>query len=173
MSLSFYDVSVATYLQTLKGVATVLSRGRECASDGRIDLEELIRYRLRDDMAPLSFQVISVWHHSRGSIQGMEAGLFEPPPKMGDITYERAEELVAEATAFLEAKSQGEVNALSGRKVVFRVGGREIPFTTDHFLTSFSLPNFFFHAATTYDILRIQGVPLGKMDFLGPLRIDS
>ncbi len=171
MSIPFYEASVATYLQTLKGTATVLSRGRDFANEGNIDLDELIRYRLRDDMAPFSFQLISVWHHSMGCIQAMKAGIFEPPPKMSDMTYARVEGLVAEATEFLEDQAEDEINALSGREMIFRIGGRDLPFTTDRFLLSFSLPNFFFHAATTYDVLRLHGVPLGKMDFLGPLRM--
>ena len=57
--------------------------------------------------------------------------------------------------------------------MLFRMGSTEIPFTTDSFLLSFSLPNFYFHATTTYNILRLHGVPLGKMDFLGPLRISA
>ena len=55
--------------------------------------------------------------------------------------------------------------------MLFKIGGQEIPFTTDNFLMSFSLPNFYFHATTTYTILRREGVPLGKMDFLGQLHI--
>jgi hypothetical protein len=56
---------------------------------------------------------------------------------------------------------------------VFRIGGNEIPFTTTRFLLSFSLPNFYFHATTTYTVLRLHGVPLGKRDYLGQLRIGA
>jgi hypothetical protein len=63
------------------------------------------------------------------------------------------------------------VNALVGRDVAFQFGDRKLPFTAEEFLMSFSLPNFFFHATTAYDILRHKGVPLGKRDFMGRLRI--
>ena len=49
------------------------------------------------------------------------------------------------------------------------MGEMEIPFTAENFVMSFSLPNLYFHAATLYDMLRIQGVPIGKTDFLGPM----
>ena len=62
------------------------------------------------------------------------------------------------------------MNAFSGRPMVFRIGEREIPFSSDSFVLSFSLPNFFFHATTTYAILRKHGVALGKRDYLGQLR---
>ena len=55
--------------------------------------------------------------------------------------------------------------------MTFHVRDRQVPFTAESFVLSFSLPNFFFHAATAYDILRTKGVPLGKRDFLGQLRI--
>jgi hypothetical protein len=51
------------------------------------------------------------------------------------------------------------------------MGKTEIPFTCENFIQSFALPNLYFHATTAYDILRMQGAPLGKMNFLGQMRI--
>jgi hypothetical protein len=58
-----------------------------------------------------------------------------------------------------------------GRPMRFEMRALELPFTADQFLLSFSQPNYIFHAATVYDILRMRGVPLGKRDFMGRLRI--
>ena len=67
-----------------------------------------------------------------------------------------------------------EVNSWEGKEVAFRVPGKgDRVFTAEGFLLSFSLPNFHFHAATAYDILRAQGVPLGKLDFMGALRLKG
>jgi hypothetical protein len=66
-----------------------------------------------------------------------------------------------------------EVNALEGRDMAFQFRDRNIPFTAETFVLSFSLPNFYFHATTAYDILRNKGVPLGKRDFMGRLRIKA
>ena len=63
-----------------------------------------------------------------------------------------------------------DVNALEGKDVVFQIRDTKIPFTAEGFVQSFSLPNFYFHATTAYDILRSKGVPLGKRDFLGRMR---
>ena len=63
------------------------------------------------------------------------------------------------------------MESLSNQKMIFRLGEMEIPFTTDNFLASFSKPNFYFHATTTYSILRQMGVPLGKRDFLGNMKM--
>ena len=76
-------------------------------------------------------------------------------------------------TLRLSAWTPEAVNALCGRDVVFHVGERQMPFTAEGFLMSFSLPNFYFHATTAYDILRTNGVPLGKRDFMGRLKLKS
>ncbi len=122
-------------------------------------------------MLPFSFQIISVWHHSFGCINGLKARLFEPPPRMSDMTYDKLKGLVAEASQSLEAQSREEIDALADEPMIFRFGDRETPFTTTNFVLSFSLPNFYFHATTTYACLRMHGVPLGKMDYLGRLKV--
>ena len=173
MSLPFYDVSVATHLQTLGGVANVLEKGEAFAAENDIDLDELVRYRFRDDMAPFSFQVISVWHHSMGAMKAFQSGLFEPPPKMSDMTWEKTKALIPEAIEYLSSLDRDMVNELSGKDMVFRIGGRDLPFKNNDFLMSFSLPNFFFHSTTTYMVMRMQGVPLGKMDYIGQMRMNA
>lgn len=170
MNLSLYDISVGSYLQALGGVVTTMNKGQALADEGQLDLAQLVRMKLRDDMLPFSFQVISVWHHSLGCIKGLKAGLFEPPPRMQDMDYGKLKGLVSEAVEGLQAETPDSINALADKPLVFRAGGREIPFTAANFVCTFSLPNFYFHATTAYDMLRMQGVPLGKMDYVGRLR---
>lgn len=171
MSLSFYDASVASFLGTLKATGAVLDKGRAFAEEQGRSADDLVKLKLREDMLPFSFQIISVWHHSMGAIKGFHAGEFAPPPKMNDMTFDRCRALIDEAIEYLEAQSESEINALSGKPMVFKISGRELPFTCDNFLMDFSLPNFYFHATTTYTTLRIEGVPLGKMDYLGSMRM--
>lgn len=173
MSLSLYDLSVASYIQVLGGVITILDKGAQHASDSDLDLDDLVRFKLREDMLPFSFQLISVWHHSLGAIKGLKAGEFAPPPKMEDMDYAKCQALVAEASEALQAESPDDINALADKPMLFKVSGNEIPFTTTNFIMSFSLPNFYFHATTTYAMLRMHGVPLGKMDYLGALRVSG
>ena len=80
---------------------------------------------------------------------------------------------MAATAATLNDYSPEQVNALAGGEVLFSAGEFKLPFTTEGFVMSFSLPNFYFHATTTYDILRHQGVPLGKMDFLGQMQLKK
>ncbi|MEZ5501648.1 MAG: DUF1993 domain-containing protein [Halioglobus sp.] len=173
MAISLYDISVANYLQILGGVKGVLEKGVEFAAAHNVALEDIVATRLRDDMQPFKFQVISVYHHSWGAIEGIREGVFTPPPAMPQLDYAGLQGLVDTAISELQAVASAEIDAMEDRVLKFKAGKFEIPFTAANFILSFSLPNFYFHATTTYDILRMQGVPLGKMDFLGRLRVSS
>jgi hypothetical protein len=171
--LSFHKASVGSYLQVLNGVAGFLDKGASHASEAGLDLQEIVMTRLRDDMMPFHFQVVSVAHHSWGAMQGMQKGEFNPPSFELDKDYAGLQALVAEAIEGLSGLDEAEVEALADQSLVFKLGKRELPFTNENFLLSFSLPNFYFHATTTYDILRQLGVQLGKMDFLGQMKVGT
>ena len=173
MPISFHDASVGTYLQVLDGVTGVLNKGASHAAEAGLDLNEIVMTRLREDMMPLHFQVVSVAHHSWGSMQGLQKGSFSPPSFDLDKDYGGLQALVAEARDGLAALDEVEVEALGEKSMVFKLGKNELPFTNKNFLLSFSLPNFYFHATTTYDILRMLGVPLGKRDFLGQMKMGT
>jgi hypothetical protein len=171
VSISFHDASVGSYLQVLDGVAGVLDKGASHAAEAGLDPQEVVMTRLRDDMMPFHFQVVSVVHHSWGAIQGMQKGSFSPPSFELDKDYAGLQNIVTDARDGLAALDKGEVEGLGEKSVVFKLGKNELPFTNHNFLLSFSLPNFYFHATTTYDILRMLGAPLGKMHFLGQMKM--
>jgi hypothetical protein len=173
MSVSFYDASVGSYLQILDAVAGVLDKGASHAAKAGLDLQEVVMTRLREDMMPLHFQVVSVAHHSWGAIQGLQEGIFRPPSFELDKDYAGLQALITEARKGLAGLDESEVEALGAKSMVFKLSKNEMPFTNQNFLLSFSLPNFYFHATTTYDILRMLGVPLGKMHFLGQMKIGG
>lgn len=171
MQPAFYEASVSCYRQILDSTANVLKAGQDYADSNGRSLDEIVQYRLHETMLPFSFQVISIWHHSYGAIKGMRDGVFSPPPSKPDIDYVGLCGLVDEARGFMDGESPESMEALSGQNMLFKMGDMEIPFTTDNFLATFSKPNFYFHATTTYTILRAMGVPLGKMDYLGNMSI--
>ena len=172
MAISLYDLSVASYLQTLGGVIGVLEKGLAHCTANSIDPNEIVETRLIADMLPFRFQVQSVAHHSAGAIEGVKAGVFSPPSGP-DLDYSGLQKLVSDAREALSKLTPAEVNALEGRDVTFQLRDFKLPFTAEGFLMSFSLPNFYFHAATTYDILRMKGVKLGKRDYMGQMRMKG
>jgi hypothetical protein len=173
MSTSLYDLSVGCYLQTLGGIAGCLERGAKYFAEKGIDPNEIVETRLFADMLPFRFQVQSVAHHSLGTMEAIKAGTFLPPNNMPAHDYKGLQALIADTTAALKKLSPADVNAQSGKDLIFQMRDFKLPFTAENFVMSFSLPNFHFHATTTYDILRTKGVPLGKRDYLGQMRMKG
>lgn len=171
MQLTFYDVSIPCYQQMLDSTASILEKGQQHAAANDMTLEEISNYRLHESMLPFSFQIISVWHHSLGAIKGMREGLFMPPPDKPGIDYAGLRGLIGEAQDAMAAETQDSMEALSGEHMLFRFGNNEVPFTTDNFLATFSKPNVYFHTTTAYAMLRQLGVPLGKLDYLGNMKV--
>jgi len=171
MAISLYDVSVVSFLQTLGGVQRFLDKGLEHLKANGIDPASVCASRIYPNMLDFTFQVQSVAHHSADAIEGCKAGEFSPSGPSEPQDYQSLQAMVADAKARLEAETPDEINALEGREVVFKFGDMRLPFTAENFLMSFSLPNLHFHATTAYDILRSKGVPLGKADYTGRLRI--
>lgn len=171
MATSLYDLSVASYLQTLGAVSGFMDSALAHFTANNIDPNEVVETRLFPDMLPFRFQVQSVAQHSLGAIEGIKRGEFAPPASSATHDYPALQKLIADAKDALTKLTPAEVNALEGRDIFFKIRDFKLPFTAENFVLSFSLPNLYFHAATAYDILRIKGVPLGKRDFMGQMRM--
>lgn len=171
MTTTLYQLTAPNYLQILQSVSGVLAKGEEFCREKGIDTNEIVESRFINDMNPFRFQVVSVAHHSMGAMQGLEKGEFAPPAGYGERDYAGLQALVKESIAMIESLDPEVVNSYAGKTVTFKLGGNEIPFTAENFIASFSLPNFHFHATTTYTLLRMKGVPIGKRDFIGGIRM--
>jgi uncharacterized protein len=171
MAISLYDLSVPTFLQTVSAVGGFLDRSATYCAETGADPDDFVDVRLFDDMAPFSFQIECVAHHSVWALEAVKNGAFAPPPLLvGPVPFADLQAMIAQAEAALRALTPDEVNSWSGKDLDFQIGPRRLNFTPETFFLSFSLPNFHFHAVTAYNILRTQGVPLGKRDYEGRLR---
>jgi hypothetical protein len=174
MAISLYDASVLSYLQILDAAKGFLQKGRDWCESSGVDPEQMLEAKLVEDMRPLRFQVLQVVFHSAGAIEAMRCGVLTFSPERPHYDYAGLQALVAKAADDLRALDPAEINAFEGKDVAFRVPGRDDRvFTAEGFLLTFSLPNFHFHAATAYDILRMRGAPLGKLDFMGAIRLKG
>lgn len=171
MSNSLYDISVGSYLQALSGMVTVLDKGASFAADNDLNADDFVDATLHDDMLPLLFQVNCVPMHSLGALASLKSGEFTPPKSIEQRDYKGLQRMLTSSIDELKAVSADEVNSAQGKTVIFKFGEHEMPFTAENFILSFSLPNLNFHTTTAYDILRMKGVPLGKGDYLGKMRI--
>lgn len=172
MAVSLYDATVPSYEQTIAAIEGVLGKGLSFCQEQGIEPAELVSARLRDDMLPLHFQIVSVVHHSLGALRGVQEGSCTTPPQL-DLDYAGLQGLLVDARAGLAEFTPEIVNAFEGKDLEFRIGDNVMPFVAEDFLFSFSKPNFYFHATTAYDILRMKGAALGKRDFLGGIKLKA
>ena len=171
MATSFYELSVLTFLQTVRAVGGFLDRAvRHCAETGA-DPDDFVSVRLYDDMAPFHFQIEALAHHSVWGLEALKTGVFAPPALVGPMPFADLQAMIGRAETALQAFTPDEVNGWAGKHLDLQIGPRRLAFTPETFILSFSLPNFHFHAVTAYDILRTRGVPLGKRDYEGRLRV--
>ncbi len=173
MTISLYDVSVGSYLQTLDALTGVLDKGLAFCREKNIDPATVVEMRLYPDMLPFRFQVQSVVFHATATVAALESGAISPPGQRPSPDYAGLQALVAEARTALRALTREAIDAREGTTITFTTKDSTRIFTAADFVLTFSLPNFHFHATTTYDILRGIGVPLGKRDFIGQVRVKE
>jgi hypothetical protein len=173
VTFSLYAATVPSYRQILGSVSGLLDKAQAFCTENRIAPQDMLQARLAGDMQPFAYQVKSTVVHSLGAIEGVRRGVFSPDTTAPPQTFAALRARIVETLAALEAVEAAEVDSFVGRDMRFAFGDRHIDFTAENFLLSFSQPNFYFHAATTYDILRWKGVPIGKRDFLGVTRKRS
>lgn len=168
MAISLYDVSIGTYLQILNSVSRVLKKGLKHCEKNDINPDELLQTQLYPDMLALNFQIASVVHHSLGAIKGVQAGEFSGPT-LPELDYQGFQQLLQDTITELKDYSVDSITALEDNKVQFKMGGATVgkPIDATEFILRMSLPNFYFHATTAYDILRMKGVKIGKLDYIG------
>lgn len=165
-----YELSVGTSKRVLESTIGVMEKGAKFFEEQGIDPAEIVEMRLAPDMLPFSFQVNSVRHSTLGVAKGLQAGTFSPPPAVPELSYQGLLDFLKQTLAELDAIDAKAIAATEGKAITFKAPSFELPFTTENFVLSFAIPNLYFHATTLYDMLRIKGVPLGKMDFLGNLK---
>ena len=173
MTTSLYDASVMSYLQTLDAVGGLLERGRLHCRDHDIDPAGIVASRLFPDTPPFGFHIQHVVHHSLGALEAIAQGSLRMPEERPSPDYAGLQTLLTDTCLSLRRLSAEEINARADADVVFQVGDTRRVFTAAGFLLSFSLPNFHFHAIAACNILRSNGVPVSKLDYIGALRLKA
>lgn len=171
MPVSLHDALIPNFRQTIGSAGALLDKAEAWAKKEGIEEASVIGHRLAPDMLPIPFQVKSLASHSIGAIEGVRAGVYSPDITPAPNDFAGLKAILDKADAALAALDPAELDGLAGKDVAFQLRDMKLPFTGADFLFSFSVPNFYFHATTFYDILRNKGLPLGKRDFLGNLRL--
>jgi hypothetical protein len=163
-----YQVAVPPVLQILTSLSAVLDKAEAHCQAAKIAPAVLVQTRLFPDMLPLAKQVQIASDHAKGCAARL-AGLEPPAFADSETTLLELKERVAKTIDYLATVTAAQIDGSETRDIRLKVGGNELTFSGQHYLLGFALPNFYFHVTTAYAILRSNGVPLGKRDFLGKL----
>jgi len=167
MTISMYQASAPRFANTLKNLSAILDKAQAHCDAKKIDPLVLTSARLYPDMFALARQVQVACDTAKGAMARL-AGVEIPKYEDSEKTFEELKARIAKTVAFIEAFKPAQIDGTDDKDLVIKLGTREMQWKGMQYLLGFALPNFYFHAATAYDILRHNGVELGKRDFMGP-----
>ena len=120
MATSLYDLSVPTFLQTVRAVGGFLDRAATHCAETGVDPNDFVHARLFDDMAPFHFQIEAAWHHSVWGLEALKTGAFAPPALVGPVPFADLQAMIGNAETALEAFTPDEVNGWAGKDLDLR-----------------------------------------------------
>jgi hypothetical protein len=165
MTISMYRASAPIFLQMLPAMSACLDKAQAYATGKKIDPSVLLQSRLYPDMFPLTRQVQLASDFAKNTMSRL-AGI--EPPKFEDTetTIEQLKARIARTIGFVKEFKPSQIDGSEDRDITITLGGQPRTFKGENYLVGFALPNFYFHATTTYAILRHNGVELGKNDYM-------
>jgi hypothetical protein len=166
MTISMYQAGVPTVIRALNNLAAVLEKAQQHAEAKKIAPEALIQSRLFPDMFPLAKQVQIASDSAKGGLSRL-AQVDPPSYEDNETTFPQLIERARKTVAYLETLKPQQIDGSEDRTVTWQTRTATKSMQGMPYLLNHVLPNVFFHVTTTYDILRHNGVELGKMDFLG------
>ncbi len=166
MTISMYAASVPVLKQMLNALSAVLGKAAESATERKIDPSVFVAARLAPDMLPLARQVMIATDMTKGGIARL-AGVEIPKYEDTEATLQELQARLAKTVAFIESIPAASLDGTEDKAISFKAGPRELNFTGQAYLLHWVIPNMMFHVTTAYDILRHNGVNVGKKDFLG------
>lgn len=167
MTSAMYTHSVPVFKQLLTALKTILSQASEHATTKGIEPDALLQARLFPDMFPLLKQVQIAADFSRG-ITARLAGLDVPTYDSQEKNFSDLDALLTQTLAFLDSVNAAQFEGKENSEIVLRPGTpKEKKLSGQVYLANYGLPQFFFHVTTAYDILRHNGMAIGKRDFMG------
>ena len=166
MSLSMHEASAATFKRMLTPLAALLEKAEAHAAARKIEPEALLGARLFPDMFSFTRQVQLTCDFAKlccARLSGIDAPKHDDKEK----TFPELKARVAETLAFIEGLKAKDIDGTESKEITLKIAGKDTQMKGRDYLLFFALPNFYFHATTVYDLLRHNGVEVGKRDFLG------
>ena len=168
MSLSMYQASIPAFVQMLNSLSAILDKADAHAQNRKIDPDVLLTYRLAPDMLPFVRQIQIAADLAKGAAARL-AGVEVPKHDDTEKTFADLKARLAKTVAFVQSFKPSEIDGSEDRDIKLTLGEHTMNFKGQPYLVHFTMPNFYFHCTTAYDILRHCGVELGKRDFIGTI----
>ncbi len=167
MTLSMYSCSVPVFVRSLNNLSAILEKAARYVTDSQLDETVLVTARLYPNMFALARQVRIACDVVKGAgarLSGVEAPKYEDK----ETTFDQLQTRIKNTITYLQSLPEGKINGTEEKLIVMQAGPNEYKFKGSDYLNNWALPNLYFHVTTTYNILRHNGLAIGKMDFLGP-----
>lgn len=165
--LSIYDTTIPPLKRTLGNLAAILEKGEQHADAKKVPHQVLLDARLFIDMYPLTRQIQIATDMSKGAGARL-AGLEVPRYEDNETSFAELQARIAKTIEFLDSITPEQLVGAETREITITIRKAELKFSGQDYLLRWVLPNVYFHVTTAYNILRHNGVELGKQDFLGP-----
>jgi len=166
MTVTLYRISIPVFQRMLGNLQACLDKGEVEVAARQADPATLLDARLAPDMFPLTRQVQLASDFAKGAGARL-AGVENPKFADSETSFAELRDRIARTQAFLKGLTPAQVNGGEDREVTLSIAQQPTTMAATEFLTYYAFPHFFFHVTTAYDILRAQGVALGKPDFMG------
>jgi uncharacterized protein len=168
MTISMYQTSAPRFAHTLGNLAAILDKAQAHCDARKIDPLVLTGWRLFPDMFPFTRQVQIACDTAKGAMARL-AGVEIPKHEDSERTFEELKARLAKTIDFVQSVKRERVDGSEEREIVLQMRSGERRFTGLQYLLGHALPNFYFHVTTAYNILRHNGVEIGKQDYIGKL----
>ena len=166
MTFSFYAATVPVFSRALTNLSAILAKAEAWAGERKIDPTVLIQARLAPDMHALPFQIQSSTDRAKFTLMRL-TGREGPSWPDDEKSFGELQARLKKAQDYLAAFGPGDLEGAEDRDVTVKIGGKDVVLKGSVYLLERQLPHFWFHVTTAYDILRHNGVPLTKGDFVG------
>ena len=166
MTISMYQASVPRFVNILGNLSGILDKAQAHVDAKKLDGTTLTTYRLFPDMLPMTTQVLIACDAAKGVVARL-AGVDIPVYEDSEKTLADLKARIVKTVAFIKSVTPAQIDGSEDKEIVIKRGDKETRYTGMQFLLGHAIPNFYFHVTTTYNILRHNGIEIGKRDFLG------
>lgn len=166
MNISMYLASAPRFVNVLTNLSNILGKAQAHVEAKKIDPVVLTAYRLYPDMLPMRSQVQIACDTAKGAVARL-AGVEFPVFEDTETTLAELGARITKTVAFIQTLTPAQIDGSEDREIVLKRGDKETRYTGIQFLLGHAIPNVYFHVTTAYNILRHNGIEIGKRDYLG------